>query len=223
MGVGLDNGAVHECAGVALVGIADEILLIALGLTGSIPLEPGGEARAAAACKAGGLDLFDYVLGSHGLEDLFQRLVAVIGGVGVDLVGVDDAAVTQSDAGLLGEELLIIGRNTDAVQLGHVAGLGGFDDGGGVLGSHLHAAVQLALFVIDIDDGLQIADTDAAGDGHGGVHIGGKELIQLGMHGTGAGGQAAGTFANYDTNAHASASFLRSRRICLTLSGVREP
>ncbi len=45
----LQQGAVHERAGVALVGVADHVLLVARRLAAEAPLHAGREARAAAA------------------------------------------------------------------------------------------------------------------------------------------------------------------------------
>ena len=55
--VALQDRAVHEGAGVALVGVADDVLDVALGLAGELPLETGGEAGAAAAAQAAAQDL----------------------------------------------------------------------------------------------------------------------------------------------------------------------
>ena len=52
-GVALQDGAVHEGARVALVGVADEVLLGGRGVQGDLPLLPGGEARAAPSAKPG--------------------------------------------------------------------------------------------------------------------------------------------------------------------------
>ena len=51
--VALEHRAVHERAGVALVGVAEDVLLVAVGLGAELPLEAGGEAGAAAAAQAG--------------------------------------------------------------------------------------------------------------------------------------------------------------------------
>ena len=88
-------------------------------------------------CPEVWVDLLDDSLGSHGLQDLLQSLVAVVGGVGVDLVGVDDAAVAQGDAGLLGQELgIVLGDDDGSEQLVVVLG-NGLDDQLSVLGGSL--------------------------------------------------------------------------------------
>ena len=50
--VALDDRAVHERAGVALVGVADQVLLVGRLLPGELPLLAGREAAAAAAAQA---------------------------------------------------------------------------------------------------------------------------------------------------------------------------
>ena len=62
MRIALDLVAVHVGAGIALVGIADDVLGVGLGLGQEIPLVAGEEARAAAAAQPRGLDLLDHRL-----------------------------------------------------------------------------------------------------------------------------------------------------------------
>ena len=108
MGVALHDGAVHERAGVALVAVADHILL-ALGLAAdAVPLSARGKARAAAA---GIEDLTADVLVGHLKERLFESGVAVVGKVFVNVLGVRRAAVFQHHALLLGVkgDLVVLG------------------------------------------------------------------------------------------------------------------
>ena len=92
--------AVHERAGVALVGVADEVLLVALGLVGELPLDARGEPGAAAAADARVGDLFDDPLGRLLRERHPGGLVPADGDVRVDGLGIDDADVAQRDARL---------------------------------------------------------------------------------------------------------------------------
>ena len=111
MGVALHDGAVHERAGVALVAVADHILL-ALGLAAdAVPLSARGKARAAAAAQAGIEDLTADVLVGHLKERLFESGVAVVGKVFVNVLGVRRAAVFQHHALLLGVkgDLVVLG------------------------------------------------------------------------------------------------------------------
>ena len=66
--VALQDGPVHERPGVALVGVADDVLLVARGVVAELPLEAGGEAGAAPAAQARALDLVDDLLPAHGRE-----------------------------------------------------------------------------------------------------------------------------------------------------------
>ncbi len=52
-GVAFHQHAVGEGAGVAFVGVADDVLLRSLGTTHRAPFDPGGERRAAASAQAG--------------------------------------------------------------------------------------------------------------------------------------------------------------------------
>ena len=63
MGVAFQNGAIHKCAGVAFVRVADGILGTTIGLAGEFPFETGGETGAAAASEFGSLNLIDHLFG----------------------------------------------------------------------------------------------------------------------------------------------------------------
>ena len=95
--IALDLVAVHVGAGIAFVGIADDVLLVGHGLAQELPLVAGEEAGAAAAAQLGGLDLLDHHLRVGVDQHLVQRLVAADGDVLLDIVGVDQAAVAQHD------------------------------------------------------------------------------------------------------------------------------
>ena len=49
--IALEHGTIHKRAGVALVGVADDIFLIRLILSREAPLESGRESAAASAAK----------------------------------------------------------------------------------------------------------------------------------------------------------------------------
>ncbi|OPZ46054.1 MAG: hypothetical protein BWY94_00921 [Actinobacteria bacterium ADurb.BinA094] len=98
--VALEDRAVHERAGVALVGVADEVLDVALALVGELPLDAGREPGAAAAADARVGDLLDDLLLGHRRERRARRLVAAAGEVLVEALRVDHAHVAQGDARL---------------------------------------------------------------------------------------------------------------------------
>ena len=103
VGVALHRVAVDEGAGVALVGVADDVLRMAVGSAEEVPLAAGGEGGAAAAPEPGGFHLLDDRLGAH-LDRLGQRFVAAAGDVVVDVLGIDDAAVGHQAAHLTAPE-----------------------------------------------------------------------------------------------------------------------
>ena len=169
VGIAFQSGAVHVSAGVALVGITDHVLL-ALGLLlGELPLHAGGEARAAAAAETRLEHFFDDLLGRHLEENLLESLVAVAGDVILDLLGIDDAAVSQNDAVLLlvernvgvGDELLgligIVAEARNDAALDEVLG----DDFLDVLGLDLN--VERALRK-NLDERTLFAETETAGN-----------------------------------------------------------
>jgi hypothetical protein len=93
--VALQDATVHERAGVSLVGVTQDVLLVALGLGGELPLEAGGEARAAAAAQAAHHDLLDDGLRRHLGERLGQGRISVVGYVLVYLFRRDASLVAQ--------------------------------------------------------------------------------------------------------------------------------
>ena len=91
----------HLGAGVALVCVAAHIFLVRLVAGGKFPLQPCGEASAAAAAQAGIQHGLNDLFGRHLCQHLAQRRIAVEGDVLVDILRVDDAAVAQRNAQLL--------------------------------------------------------------------------------------------------------------------------
>ena len=117
VGVAFKDGTVHERAGVALIRVADHVLLIGFILRSEEPLLAGRETGAAAAAQTGIGDDLDDLFGGHFGEHLAQRLIAVHGDILVDAFGVDDAAVAQRDALLLGVEDGVVQRHVGLVDL----------------------------------------------------------------------------------------------------------
>ena len=100
MRVAFEDGTVHECAGVALVRVADDVLLRDLIPCRKVPLHAGREACAASAAKARILHDLDDLLRRHFGEYLAERGIAVHGDVLFDLFRVDDAAVAKRNTHL---------------------------------------------------------------------------------------------------------------------------
>ena len=102
-------------AGIALIGIADDVFARAVRLGDGLPLDAGREAGAAAAAQAGR---------QHGLDrrrrpDLARALQpchAAMGAVVVQRQRIDDAAAGESQPGLAGQERDFL-RNAQAQAL----------------------------------------------------------------------------------------------------------
>ena len=102
--IALDLVAVHVSAGVALVGIADDVFLAGLGLRQKLPFVAGEITGAAASAQLRRLDLLDDVLRPAVDQDFIERLVAADRDVLLDIVGIDEAAIAQDDFLLTLEE-----------------------------------------------------------------------------------------------------------------------
>ena len=100
--VAFQNGTVHECARVALVGVTTYIFLIGIVCRCEFPLKTGGEACTATTAEAGIEHGLNDLLGRDLLrENLADCLIAVERDVLIDLLRVDHAAVAQCDTHLL--------------------------------------------------------------------------------------------------------------------------
>ena len=97
MRIALNLVAVHVSAGIAFIGVADDVLRVGLGLGQEIPLIAGEEARAAAPAQPGGLDLLDDSICAAVDQHLVERLVAAHRNVLLNVRGIDEAAVAQND------------------------------------------------------------------------------------------------------------------------------
>ena len=170
MGVALHDGAVHERAGVALVSVADDVLLGGLLLPGALPFPAGGEAAAAPAPEAGVGDGLADLLVRHLEQGLFKAGVAALGDVLLNILRVAGAAVLQNHPVLLLVEgnILLPGVG-HAVQMVHqavddlTAQDGLFDDLMTVLGPHMDVHDAHGL---DVDQGAHLAEAVAAAHLH---------------------------------------------------------
>ena len=123
-GVALEHAAIHERAGVALVGVADDVLLVTGGLGHGGPLETGRETGAAATAKAALRDLVADLRRTHLGEDAAQGLEATLRDVVFQGLGVDLPEVLRGHADLLLEEgslRLTPGVRLDLAQRGQRA------------------------------------------------------------------------------------------------------
>ncbi len=104
MRVRFQNAAVHERAGIALVGIAEYVFDLPRAFTGELPFQAGRKAGAAAAAQTRLLHLVDDLYIRHLQQGARGAQVAVAGDVVVDRLRVDQALVAQGARHLEGEK-----------------------------------------------------------------------------------------------------------------------
>ena len=102
VGVAFHDAAVHKCARVAFVGVADDVFFGSFFNARQIPLFAGGKAAAAAPAQAGLHNFFAYFFIGHLRIGALGLGITAVGDVFVDILGVDAAAVMQQNAFLLG-------------------------------------------------------------------------------------------------------------------------
>jgi hypothetical protein len=207
--VALHEGAVDEGAGVALIGVADQVLRLVLGPAQEVPLAAGGEGGAAAAPETGVGHFFDDAFGRGG-QRLGQTLVTAAADVLVDALRLDDAAVGHQSPCLKGDDVeglerrqALHRRQPDGRQSQHPANAlaveGFVDELRHTVGSDMLIEHALAAGLGDLQHGLCVAEAPAACDHdvHGQVALGhlapdgGQRLV-------GALGAAAGSNAHGD-------------------------
>ena len=95
--IALDLVAVHVCAGIALVCVADDVFLVGLGLGQEIPFVAGQESGAAAAAKLRRLELLDDAFRTAVDKDLVKSLISAHADVFFNVLRIDKSAVPQND------------------------------------------------------------------------------------------------------------------------------
>ncbi len=181
VGVALKDRTVHKCTRVALVGVADDVLLVSLVLGAELPFQTGGEAGTATAAQTRSLNLGYDLLGGHLGEALAQSLVTATADALLDVLGIYETAVAQGDTNLFLVEvhmlrvahvLLVLGVGVE--QLGHLAALDDvlLDDAACILGLHLGVESVVGH---NLDDGAALAETEAAGLDN--LHVVGQTLL----------------------------------------------
>ena len=101
VGIALHDGLVHERAGVALVAVADDVLLALRHPADAFPLLAGREAGAASAAQTGVYNLGTDFGGRHVKERFFQGRIAVVCQIFIQVFRVGVAAGLENDALLL--------------------------------------------------------------------------------------------------------------------------
>ena len=96
--VAFHDGAVHKCAGVAFVRVANYIFDVRLLLMGKLPFQSCGEAATATSAQAGAFDEVDYVRRLLIEKAVRQCVISFAGDIFLDIFRVDKAAVAQGDA-----------------------------------------------------------------------------------------------------------------------------
>ena len=219
VGVSFHDGTVHECTGVTLIGIAHHVLVGSVELAGNLPLHPGRESGAAAAAKATGLDIGQY-LQTVPLEALRQGFVTVPRYVLEDVLGINETAISQRYTHLLAVEVHVFGV-TDVVSATRILVEEAFhlfsaQNVGGDNLLHIlrmHGGVE-GIVRDNLDNGAFFAEAEAAGNHH--LHlighpVGGQAGAEV-LHDFGTvGGFATGTAAAED---------LHVRRSLLQAAGV---
>ena len=125
MGVAFQKAAVHERAGVALIGVADHVFdaIFGNGFHAGIPLDAGGESGSAATPKAGGFYLRYHVGLAHGKEGLADGLIAVPCDVRLHGGKFHTPAVAKGDADLAFEEVNVVQLRNAYLLVGVVEGV----------------------------------------------------------------------------------------------------
>ena len=182
VGVALEDGAVHERAGIALVRVADHVLLVGDGLHTGLPLEARREARAAASAQTGLFHLADDLLPGHGRDCLADGGVAVAGDVGLERGVFHAPAVAQHDLDLLLEKRDVVDHRHALFLRGIVEGVllddlvadeVLFNDLRDLFGVHLRVKHAVRL---DEQHGARRTGAHAAGDDH--LHLARKSLCR---------------------------------------------
>ena len=164
MRIALNNGSVHECARITLVGIANKVLCLARRLPCGVPFEPRREACTTATCESRYLDFFDNILGSHCFEHLFKCSIAVTGCVFVYNFRIYNSAVTKRDSSLLFKKKLIFIGNFNIVN-GVFVTVYICDNFFGILGLNLDKTLFKLAAVINIDNRFKEAHSYTTGNG----------------------------------------------------------
>ena len=136
------HAAVHERAGVALVGVADEVADRVGRLRAHLPFLPGRISASASAAQLRAADFVDHPFRVVLLQHRGQRLEAAVVEILFDAVGIDHTVVTQGHAALAVEKAHV------AVKLQELAPHG--------LARHLQAFHRPAGDQVLADDLVQI-------------------------------------------------------------------
>ncbi len=175
VGVALAHRPVHEGPRIALVGVADHVLLVAGRGQGHLPFAARGETRPAPAPQSRGQDVVHHLLAGAGRERPVQGRIPAPGDVLVDGAEVQEARVGQHPALLEGQEGVLgqgpylgpglqpLAREVaqDPVH-GHAARKKAFQQGVHLVGGDGGEAHPRLAGHLDVHQGLLRAQADAA-------------------------------------------------------------
>ena len=105
--ISFKDRTVHECAGIALVTVADYIFVITLRIVCELPFAAGRETGAAASADTCSQHFVDDILGRHGKRSL-QTLEGTHAERFLDVLRINDAAAMQGDTSLFLIEIDLI-------------------------------------------------------------------------------------------------------------------
>jgi len=111
VGVSLEEASVHVGPGVSLVGVADHVLGLPVGMPAALPFAACGEAPSAAAPQPRSLHLLDDLLRGHLKEGLRQGPVSPYGYIVLDRLGIYQTVRAEDEAHLplVEGDVLLIG------------------------------------------------------------------------------------------------------------------
>ena len=151
-GVALHDHAVREGAGVALIGVAHDVLHISGRVMDRAPLDARREARTTAAAQAGGRDRIERRLRTE-RAGACETLPATMGRVVVPGDGVDDAATNECPARLAREEGMLR-RVADAKRMRTAFKKTGLDEAWDISGGD-RAVTDATGIGLHLDQGLE--------------------------------------------------------------------
>ncbi len=104
MGIRLQDAAVHESTGIALVGVAEDVLHVAGRGSSKFPFQTRGKTGPAAAAKAGIEDFFHDQLGGHLRQGLGHPLITVPGNIFLNPLRINEPPVAENPQLLKGKK-----------------------------------------------------------------------------------------------------------------------
>jgi hypothetical protein len=190
--IAFEHGAIHKCAGVALIGVADDILNGFLFSGGHAPFDAGRIPAAAATADFGFGNFTNDRLGVVAVEGNRKGLEAPKMDIFLNAVRINDAAVSQRDSGLAVEKSIIAIKLEKTLPDGFIGHSKPFNDAAGA-DVKLNNLVEIGFvpdtindfigpneYVGDLAEVLSPAQTEAVGanDGKGfGINAGGGEFL----------------------------------------------